>query len=219
MAQRRMFSMKVVDTDAFCEMPSSAQCLYFHIGMRADDDGFYASVKGLMAKIHASQDDLNILLARRFLLDRGDGVYVIKHWKMNNYLQSDRYTPTEYQEKKIGLFTKPDGSYTLDENKAENPCIQNVYTGKDSIVKVSIDKSSKGKPKEESVKETDNGGMNKSAYAQKLLQEDLIQDRDSLIALFPDSVPEGILNLAEASMRKGEYDTNLKKFASFMEKL
>ena len=80
MAQRRMFSMKVVDTDAFCEMPSSAQCLYFHIGMRADDDGFYASVKGLMAKIHASQDDLNILLARRFLLDRGDGVYVIKHW-------------------------------------------------------------------------------------------------------------------------------------------
>lgn len=127
MAQRRMFSMKVIDTDAFCDMPASAQNLYFQIGMRADDDGFYAGVKGLMAKIHSGNDDLNVLLARRFILDREDGVYVVKHWKMNNYLQSDRYTPTEYQEKKAGLFMKPDGSYTTDEAKAGKPCIQNVY--------------------------------------------------------------------------------------------
>lgn len=142
MAQRRMFSLKVIDTDAFCEMPASAQNLYFHIGMRADDDGFYAGVKGLMAKIHASQDDLSVLLARRYLLDRGDGVYVVKHWKMNNYLQSDRYTPTEYQEKKNGLYLKADGSYTEDQAKAGTPCIQNVSIGKGSVVKVSIDKPS-----------------------------------------------------------------------------
>jgi len=107
-----MFSMKIVDTDAFCEMPSSAQNLYFHIGMRADDDGFYAGIKGLMLKIHSSVDDLNILLARRFLLDVGDGVYVVKHWKINNYLQKDRYEPTEYEEKKALLLEKKDGAYT-----------------------------------------------------------------------------------------------------------
>jgi hypothetical protein len=143
MAQRRMFSLKVVDTDAFCEMPTSAQNLYFHIGMRADDEGFYAGVKGLMAKIHASQDDLNVLIARAYLLDRGDGVYVVKHWKMNNYLQLDRIKETEYEEKRVGLYTKKDGSYTLDPNKADNKksitkgnepkCIQNVSIDKNSI--------------------------------------------------------------------------------------
>jgi len=146
MAQRRMFSLKVIDTDAFCEMPTSAQNLYFHIGMRADDDGFYAGVKGLMSKIHASIDDLNILLARGFLLDRGDGVFVVKHWRMNNYLQSDRHTPTDYEEKARGIFVKRDGSYTLNPEKAIKPllieekpeCIQNVYTGKCSVVKSSV---------------------------------------------------------------------------------
>lgn len=152
MAQRRMFSLKVVDTDAFCEMPSSAQNLYFHIGMRADDEGFYAGVKGLMAKIHASIDDLNVLLARSYLLDRGDGVYVVKHWKMNNYLQIDRIKETEYEEKRIGLYTKKDGSYTLKPEKAaikpvttegSTPkCIQNVYIDKNSkgLVESNLDK-------------------------------------------------------------------------------
>lgn len=149
MAQRRMFSLKVVDTDAFCEMPASAQNLYFHIGMRADDEGFYAGVRGLMAKIHASQDDLSVLIARRYILDRGDGVYVIKHWKMNNYLQIDRIKPTEYEEKRIGLYVKKDGSYTLDPLKSANPqavkttptihCIQNVSIDKNSIVENSLD--------------------------------------------------------------------------------
>lgn len=153
MAQRRMFSMKVVDTDAFCEMPASAQNLYFHIGMRADDEGFYASVKGLMLKIHASVDDLNVLLAKRYLLDRGDGVYLVKHWKMNNYLQLDRIKETEYEEKRIGLYLKKDGSYTLDPEKAdkkkpitkgnEPKCIQNVSIEENSIVETSTVKGSK----------------------------------------------------------------------------
>lgn len=143
MAQRRMFSLKIVDTDAFCEMPCSAQNLYFQIGMRADDEGFYAGVKGLMTKIHASEDDMRILLARRFIIDRGDGVYVVKHWKMNNYLQNDRITETDYEEKKEGLFIKKDGSYTLDPSKGIKPlgrkCIQNVYTDKNSIEESSIE--------------------------------------------------------------------------------
>lgn len=159
MAQRRMFSLKVVDTDAFCEMPTSAQNLYFHIGMRADDEGFYAGVKGLMAKIHASQDDLNVLIARAYLLDRGDGVYVVKHWKMNNYLQLDRIKETEYEEKRVGLYTKKDGSYTLDPNKADSrigttkgskaKCIQNVSIDKNSIEESRVVESSVEKNKEE----------------------------------------------------------------------
>lgn len=143
MAQRRMFSMKVIDTDAFCEMPASAQNLYFQIGMRADDEGFYAGVLGLMAKIHASKDDLNVLIARRYILDRGEGVYVVKHWRMNNYLQNDRIKPTEYDEKRVGLFIKKDGSYTLDPAKSaipvkvEKPMYtknqQNVYIDKNRV--------------------------------------------------------------------------------------
>ena len=166
MAQRRMFSLKVVDTDAFCEMPASAQNLYFHIGMRADDEGFYAGVKGLMAKIHASQDDLSVLIARAYLLDRGDGVYVVKHWKMNNYLQLDRIKETEYEEKKIGLYLKKDGSYTLHEEKAdkkkpitkgnEPECIQNVSIDKYRVVENSVVESSIEENREE-----DKTGSNK----------------------------------------------------------
>lgn len=123
MAKRRMFSMKIVDTDAFCEMPTSAQNLYFHIGMRADDDGFYAGVRGLMAKIHSTADDLNILLARRFILSVGDGVYVIKHWKINNYIQKDRYEPTEYEDKKALILEKKDGSYTEKQQTLNFDCL------------------------------------------------------------------------------------------------
>lgn len=159
MAQKRMFSLKVIDTDAFCEMPASAQNLYFHLGMRADDEGFYAGVKGLMLKIHASIDDLNVLLAKRYILDLEDGVYVVKHWHENNYLQKDRIKPTEYQEKRVGLYLKKDGSYTLDPSKAdpkksitfgnEAKCIQTVYIDKNSIEESRVDKSSNREEEED----------------------------------------------------------------------
>lgn len=156
MAQRRMFSLKIVDTDAFKQMPASAQSLYFHVGMRADDEGFYAGVKSLMQSIHVGEDDLQVLLARGFLLDRGDGVYVVKHWKINNYLQSDRIESTEYVEKKVGLFIKEDRSYTLKPEKGkplvetpksadEKPCIQNGYIDLGLDLGLGLDKCSKNK--------------------------------------------------------------------------
>lgn len=156
MAQRRMFSLRVVDTDAFCEMPSSAQNLYFQIGMRADDEGFFAGVMGLMAKIHSGQDDLRVLLARGFILDRGDGVYVVKHWKMNNYLQKDRIQPTEYAEKKVGLYEKEDRSYTLSKEKSAlyTECIHSSSVVQCSAVKGSVDISTEdGIGKERSLSE------------------------------------------------------------------
>lgn len=184
MAQRRMFSMKVVDTDAFCDMPSSAQNLYFHIGMRADDEGFYAGVRGLMAKIHASGDDLAVLIGRGYILDRGDGVYVVKHWKMNNYLQNDRIKPTEYEEKRIGIYTKRDGSYTLDPNKAldapKPKCIQNVSIEESSVVKSSIEESSKAEDRVDSSNEKEKIKSKKYVYTKDQIEHSNIALRDCL---------------------------------------
>ena len=112
MAERRMFTMKIVDSDAFLDMPMSAQCLYFHLNMRADDDGFLNNPKKIQRMIGASEDDLKLLLAKRFVLGFEKGVIVIKHWRMHNLLRKDRYNPTQYIEEKASLDIKDDGSYT-----------------------------------------------------------------------------------------------------------
>jgi hypothetical protein len=118
MAQRRMFSKDITGTDAFLDMPISSQLLYFHLGMEADDDGFIGSPKKILKIVGAGEDDLKILSAKRFILVFPTGVVVIKHWKINNYIQSDRYHETKYIEEKKALITKENGSYT--------ECIQGV---------------------------------------------------------------------------------------------
>lgn len=112
MAQRRMFSMQIVDTDAFMDMPLSAQALYFHLGMRADDDGFVNNARRIQRLIGAADDDLKLLALKRFILTFESGIVVIKHWRMLNTIKGDRYKPTLYQEEKATLFLKPDGAYT-----------------------------------------------------------------------------------------------------------
>lgn len=155
MAERRMFTQKIVDSDAFLDMPLSTQALYFHLNMRADDDGFVNNPKKIQRMIGASEDDLKLLIAKRFLLAFENGVVVIKHWRMHNLLRKDRYSPTQYQEQKEGLLLKENGAYT---EKIEIPAIpepdnQMATTwqpndnqmatqdriGKDSIGKVRID--------------------------------------------------------------------------------
>lgn len=103
MARRRMFSLDVVDTDRFLDMPSSTQALYFHLGMRADDDGFVASPKRTTAMCGCSTDDLNLLAAKGFVKPFESGVLVIVDWKKNNLIRPDRYTPTQFQEEKAQL--------------------------------------------------------------------------------------------------------------------
>lgn len=139
MAERRMFAKSIVDSDAFLEMPMSARLLYYDLSMRADDDGFVNSPRKIMKFVGATNDDMNILIARKFVIAFDNGVVVIKHWRIHNYIQSDRYKETNYKEQKALL--------TLDENKAykmamDTPCIQNVSSldtqvrlGKDSIGK------------------------------------------------------------------------------------
>lgn len=140
MAQRRLFSLKIVASDAFLDMPTSSRELYFHLGMYADDDGF-VNPKKIVRMLGASDDDLKVLLAKRFVLAFENGVVVIKHWLIHNTILKDRYKETLYLEEKKRLIIKENGSYT--------ECIQNdnillpqvklsqVKLSKDNIVETS----------------------------------------------------------------------------------
>jgi len=113
MAERRMFTKTIIDSDAFLDMPVSTQNLYFHLAMRADDDGFINGPKKIQRMVNATDDDMRILLSKRFLLCFETGVIVIKHWRMHNYLRIDRYKPTVYQHEMKQLSIKENGAYTL----------------------------------------------------------------------------------------------------------
>lgn len=112
MAEKRMFTQKIIDSDAFLDMPLSTQALYFHLNMRADDDGFINNPKRIQRTIGASEDDLKLLVAKRFVIYFDTGVIVIKHWRMHNTLRKDRYNPTHYQDERAQLDIKDNGSYT-----------------------------------------------------------------------------------------------------------
>ena len=144
MAERRMFAKTIIDSDAFLDMPMSTQALYFHLSMRADDDGFINNPKRIQRMIGASDDDLKLLIAKSFIITFESGVVVIKHWKIHNYIQSDRYKPTVYAEEKSLLDVKKNKAYTLNDE-----CIQNVYItdtqdrlGKDRLGKDRLGKDS-----------------------------------------------------------------------------
>lgn len=112
MAERRMFAKTIIDSDAFLDMPLSAQALYFHLSMRADDDGFINNPKKIQRMIGASDDDGKLLILKRFIIQFESGVIVIKHWKIHNYIRTDRYKPTIYQEEKAQLDEKDNKAYT-----------------------------------------------------------------------------------------------------------
>lgn len=137
MANKRMFTMKIVDSDSFLDMPLSTQCLYFHLNMRADDDGFIGNPKRICKLIGCNDDDLKLLLMKRFVLGFENGVIVIKHWRMHNTIQKDRYTPTTYSDELKQLGIKDNKSYTL--SPMETKCIQNVSTDIDIDIDKDID--------------------------------------------------------------------------------
>lgn len=118
MAERRMFAKTIIDSDAFLDMPLSTQALYFHLSMRADDDGFINNPKKIQRMVGASDDDMKVLVMKRFIIPFESGIVVIKHWKIHNYIQKDRYKPTVYAKEKKQLEIKDNGSYT--------ECIQSV---------------------------------------------------------------------------------------------
>ena len=122
MADKRMFSLKIVDSDLFLDMPLSSQCLYFHLSMRADDDGFVNNPKKIIKIIGVNEDDLKILIAKGFVIIFEQGIIVITHWKINNFIRKDRYKPTLYENEvqslsqtKNGMYIKEVGCHLVDQ--------------------------------------------------------------------------------------------------------
>lgn len=145
-----MFAKTIVTSDAFLDLPLSARCLYFTLGMFADDDGFVNNPKSIMRQVGASTDDMNLLICKRFILTFDSGIIVIKHWRIHNYIAKDRYKETKYIDEKKQL--------SLDEKGAYTECIQPVYRmdtqvsrgkeslGKERVVEVSEMPDSDGTP-------------------------------------------------------------------------
>jgi hypothetical protein len=160
MAERRMFAKTIIDSDAFLDMPLSTQSLYFHLSMRADDDGFINNPKRIQRMIGCGDDDLKLLMAKKFILVFDSGVIVIKHWKIHNYIQKDRYKPTLYQEEKAEVVETDSKAYSMRtecltppenvDKSTDNPMytegIQDVYT---SDTQVRLGKDRLGKDKKE----------------------------------------------------------------------
>lgn len=138
-ATRRMFNKQITNSDDFLEMPVSSQCLYFHLSMNADDEGFVNNWKSIIKLTGAKEDDLKVLVAKQYIIPFETGVIVIRHWRLNNYLRSDRFTPTNH---KIEL-----SQLELDENlvyqthTTYTPSIDKYSIEKNSIDKNRIDKS------------------------------------------------------------------------------
>ena len=148
MAERRMFAKSIVTSDAFLDMPMSARCLYFTLGMFADDDGFVNNPKSIIRQIGASEDDMKVLLTKKFVIAFESGVIVIKHWRINNLLRSDRHHATNYTNELATLSTDANGAYTENGIPSDNQVTTNCQPSdnqrltENSIGKVSIGKDS-----------------------------------------------------------------------------
>lgn len=157
MAERRMFTNKITEADAFTALPPTTQCLYFHLCMNADDDGFSNKIRQSMFNAHADQNDFQLLVDKRFIIPFESGVVVIKHWKMHNLIRNDRYHKTDYINEKATLVLKENGVYTnrpQGDNQVTTICLPSdnqmeteVRLGKDSLGEDSLvkDRLDKGK--------------------------------------------------------------------------
>ena len=147
-ATRRMFNKQITNSDDFLEMPISSQCLYFHLSMNADDEGFVNNWKSIMKLVGSKEDDLRVLITKQYVIPFDTGVLVIRHWRLNNYLRSDRFTPTNHQKELAELM--------LDENLVYQT--HTTYTpsiDKYSIEENSIDKNRRDKSMREERKGKD----------------------------------------------------------------
>ena len=188
MAERRMFAKTIIDSDAFLDMSVTARLLYYDLAMRADDDGFVNSPKKIMRMIGASEDDLRMLAARKFIIPFENGVVVIKHWRIHNYIRKDRYNETTYSEQKELLELDENGSYRLvDDQRSTNglPVVDQRLT-QDRLGKVRLGKSSLGE---------DKPPRHKYGQYQNVLLTD--EDLAKLQAEFPDDWQKRIERLSE----------------------
>lgn len=148
MANKRMISLQITDTDAFLDMPATSQLLYFHLTIRADDEGFVSNPKKISRLIGIQNDDLKVLIAKRFVLEFESGVVVIKHWLIHNTIRMDRFNKTVYQKEKNSLTVKENKAYTELATKGQpigNQKTTQVKLSKVKLSKVKLNYSEKDK--------------------------------------------------------------------------
>lgn len=207
MAERRMFAKTIIDSDAFIDMPLSTQALYFHLSMRADDDGFINDPKKIRRMIGASEDDLKLLIMKRFIIPFESGIVVIKHWKIHNYIRNDRYKPTVYHEEKALIECKENGAYTEVDTNGIPDDNQSVYqmdtqyrVGKDSLGESSLGEDSVDGGEDTNVLTKPPIRHKHGMYQNVLLSDD---DVVKLMDEFPDDYQERIDRLSEYIASKG----------------
>ena len=189
MGKRRMFSKDIVRSDAFLELPISSQALYFQLGMDTDDRGYIPNARSLVRMLGANQGDLEPLIAKGFILVRGDSLILQKHFRINNYIQRDRFKETTYINDLKQLFIEENGAYTTDENKGipsdvykiDTECIQNGYDSYTKCIpKISKDKLSKDKLIIDELDEnkTASADFVKNDFVKRLINGNYIQQND-----------------------------------------
>ena len=198
MAERRMFAKTIIDSDAFLDMPHSTQLLYFHLSMRADDDGFINNPKKIQRMVGSGDDDLRLLIAKNFIIPFESGVVVIKHWRIHNFIRTDRYKETVYQEEKAMLETKDNKAYTLCQPLGIPN--DNQMDTQYRLGKVSLDKDSIELEDNMSDKPTKKPSKHKYGEYNNVLLTD--EELDKLKAEFPDW-GERIERLSEYIEQKG----------------
>ena len=173
MANKRMFSKAVIESDAFLDMPISAQALYFHLGLRADDDGFVGNPKSILREIQASKDDLQILIAKSFIIAFESGVIAITHWRVNNMIRKDRYKPTLYREEYSRLTIEKSRIYEGSEQEVYQPATvgqpnDNHWLPQYRLDKNRLDKNRLDEGRSDKIRadqmSTDNGGTDRAEY-------------------------------------------------------
>lgn len=203
MAERRMFAKTIIDSDAFLDMPQSTQLLYFHLAMRADDDGFVNKPKSIMRDSRSNEDDIKLLMAKKFIIPFESGVIVIKHWRIHNLIRLDRYNETKYTDEKSTLYLDNLGAYTQ--------CI-------DKAVALPPTKESGGKPIE-----LDDGEplVNHRLTQVRLGQDSLVQDSlgQSITTTTsePPSLSETFLYFRESGVKNASKEA--EKFLAYNETL
>ena len=198
-----MFAKTIIDSDAFIDMPLSTQALYFHLSMRADDDGFINNPKKIMRMIGASDDDFKVLCVKKFIIPFDSGIVVIKHWKIHNYIQKDRYKATVYSEEKSRLGVKENGAYT--------ECIQDVSK---LDTQVRLGKVSLGKSRVVEV--------SGNVYTDNGFEDDEIVDEsvdNSTFELMGGELGKGVVLLTDAQREALLDELGLDAFNHYLDKL
>ena len=199
MADKRMMSKSVIDTDVFLDMPTSTQCLYFQLLLRADDDGFLKNAKTIMRTVGASQDDMKLLIAKQYLILFDSGTIVIKHWRIHNYIKKDRYKPTDCEEARLidvndkGEYILPEPTCIQNGTTTEPTCIQNGTTTEPTCIQngtttepTCIQNGTSGKVRLEIELGKSKGSVNKKIKKESALSADV--KRQKLFASYQEKI-------------------------------